>query len=218
MLYICTGLYQGYKKPNDNLLYINISSDHPPLVIKELTNSINKRLCKNSANEQVFNTVKPVYENALHKSGYKNNLKYSEEIHQRNSNKRTRKIIWFNPPFTQTVKTNIAKLFFTLLDKHFPKFLLLHKIFNRSTIKVSYSCIENASQIIKQHKRNVSNKNEKQTNPCNCRNENECPVNRNCKVQSVTYKCTVSGMKTFKQRVYLGIVEVNWKHIQRQEA
>ena len=67
---LITGLYTPYKKPNDNLLYINASSDHPPQVFKQLTNSINKRLCKNSTNEKVFNTVKPAYENALHKSGY----------------------------------------------------------------------------------------------------------------------------------------------------
>ena len=88
-------------------------------VIKQLTNSINKRICENSANEQLFNTVKPVYENALRKSGYKSSLKYSEEIHQHSSNKRTRKIIWFNPPFTQTVKTNVAKSFFRLLNNIF---------------------------------------------------------------------------------------------------
>ena len=179
--------------------------------MKQLTNSINKRLCENLANEQVFNTVKPVYENALHKSGYKSSLKYSEEINQHSSNKRIRKIIWFNPPFTQTVKTNVAKLFLRLLDKHFPKSHLLHKIFNRNTIKVSYSCMNNVSQIIKLHNRNVSNKKEKQTNPCNCRNKIECPLNGNCKVQSVIYKCTVSATQTFKQRVYLGIAEGNWK-------
>ena len=55
-----TGLYIPYKKPNDNFLYVNASSDHPPKVFKQLTNSINKRLCENLANEQVFNTVKPV--------------------------------------------------------------------------------------------------------------------------------------------------------------
>ena len=75
---LITGLYTPYKKPNDNLLYINTSSDHPPQVIKQLTNSINERLCENSANEQVFNTVKPVYENSSRKSGYKRSLKYSE--------------------------------------------------------------------------------------------------------------------------------------------
>ena len=128
------------------MLYINTSADHPPQVIKQLNNSINKRLCENSANEQVFNTVKPVHENGLHKSGYKNNLKHSEEMHQHSSNKRTQKITWFNPPFSQTVKTKIANLFFRLLNKHFPKSHLLHKIFNRNTIKVSYSCMNNVSK------------------------------------------------------------------------
>ena len=146
---LITGLYTPYKKPNGNLLYINTSSDHPPQMIEQLTNSINKRLCENSANEQVFNAVKPVYENVLYKSGYKSSLKYSEEIHQQSSNKRTRKVIWFNPPFTQTVKTNGAKLFFRLLDKHV------------STIRVSYICMNNVSQIIKQHNRNIFNKKRK---------------------------------------------------------
>ena len=62
---LITGLYTPYKKPNDNLLYIHTSSDHPPQIIKQLTNSISKRLCENLANEQIFNTVKPVYENAF---------------------------------------------------------------------------------------------------------------------------------------------------------
>ena len=64
-----TGLDTPYKKANYNLLYTNATSDHWPKIKKQLTNSINKRLCENLANEQVFNTVKPVYENALHKSG-----------------------------------------------------------------------------------------------------------------------------------------------------
>ena len=45
---LITGLFTPYKKPTDNLLYINTSSDHPPQVIKQLTNTINKRLCENS--------------------------------------------------------------------------------------------------------------------------------------------------------------------------
>ena len=73
------------------MLYINTSSDHLPQVIKRLTNSINKRLCQNLAKEQVFNTIKGVYENTLHKGGYKSSLKYSEEIYQHSINKRTQK-------------------------------------------------------------------------------------------------------------------------------
>ena len=33
---LITGLDTPYKKPQDNLLYINTSSDHPPQIIKQL--------------------------------------------------------------------------------------------------------------------------------------------------------------------------------------
>ena len=66
---------------------------------------------------------------------------------------RCRNIIWLNPPFSKNVTTNVAKIFFRLLDKHFPKSSRLHKIFNRNTVKVSYSCMKNVIQIIKKHKK-----------------------------------------------------------------
>ena len=51
-----------------------------------------------------------------------------------------------NPPFNINVATNVAKTFLTLIDKHFPKNRRLSKIFNRNTIKVSYSCLPNVKQ------------------------------------------------------------------------
>ena len=45
--------------------------------------------------------------------------------------------------------------------------------------------MNNAWQNIKQPNRKVSNKKEKQTNPCNCRNKNDFTLNGNCKVQNV---------------------------------
>ena len=71
--------------------------------------------------------------------------------------------------------------------------------------------MNNVSQIIKQNNKNVSNKKEKQTNPCNCRNKSGFPLNGDCKVQNVIYTCTVSATQTFKQRVYFGTAEGNWK-------
>ena len=65
--------------------------------------------------------------------------------------------------------------------------------------------MSNVSEIIKQHNKNVSNKKVKQTNPCNCRNKNECPLNGNCKVQNAIYKCTVSVTQIFKRRGYWNI-------------
>ena len=89
MFNLITGLYITNKKLNSNLLYINTSSDHSPQIIKQLANSINKSFCENLVNEQVFNTIKQVHENDLHKSYYKSSPKYAEEIHQYNSKNRT---------------------------------------------------------------------------------------------------------------------------------
>ena len=36
MFNLITGLYTPYNKSNDDLLYINTSSDHPPQIIKQL--------------------------------------------------------------------------------------------------------------------------------------------------------------------------------------
>ena len=116
---LITDLYTHLIRKLTAMLYIKTCSDHPPQIIKQLANFINKRLCENSANEQVSNTVKPAYKKALHNSGYKSSFKYSEQINQYNNKKRTRNTIWFNPSFSQTVRTNVAKTFFRLLDKPF---------------------------------------------------------------------------------------------------
>ena len=63
--------YRPYRKPNDNLLYIHTSSNHPPQIIKHLPDSIEERLSNNSSKDQVFNSAKPEYEKALKDSGYK---------------------------------------------------------------------------------------------------------------------------------------------------
>ena len=149
--------YRPYKKPNDNLTYINTSSNHPPQIIKHLTQTISERLSRNSSNAEIFEQSKPDYEEALKKCGYKAKLQYIQpNLQQNNTRRRTRKIIWFNPPFSLNIKTNVAKMFLQLIDTYFPPANKLHKIFNHNTIKVSYSCTQNISQIIKRHNKKVT--------------------------------------------------------------
>ena len=62
-----------------------------------------------------------------------------------------RNVIWFNPPFSKSVRILIGKKVLRLLDKHCPKGTELNAIFNRSTVKVSYSCMENVAGIIRKH-------------------------------------------------------------------
>ena len=139
------GSYQTYKKPNDNLKYINVFSNHALQILKQLTTTFRDRLSRNSSSELIFNESKHHYEDALRKSGFKSKLPYRDSTAPTNKRmiSRKKKIIWFNAPYNQNLSTNIAKIFLKLVDKHFPRTHQLHKIFNRNTTKVSYSCMSN---------------------------------------------------------------------------
>ena len=52
-------------------------------------------------------------------------------------------IIWYNPSFNKNVKSNIGKTFLKLVNKEFPSSRVLHKNFNRKSLKISYSCCTN---------------------------------------------------------------------------
>ena len=71
---------------------------------------------------------------------------------------RSSNIIWFNLSFNKNVSTNVAKRFLNLIDQHFLESNKLHTIFNRNTLKVSYSCTQNMSSMIKSHNKKVINK------------------------------------------------------------
>ena len=66
-------------------------------------------------------------------------------------------IIWFHPPFSFNVSTNIDRTFFSVLGKNFTKSHQLHKLFNRSKAKVSYSSLPNFESVINGHNKNVLN-------------------------------------------------------------
>ena len=132
--------YSPYKKPNDNILYVHNSSNHPPNILKQIPDAVSKRLSRNSSSEEIFNQHKDEYVAAIKSSGYKEPLKFTANTENSQRRNRSRKIIWFNPPFSKGVSTNVAKKFLGLLDKHFPRGNPLHRIFNRNTVKVSYSC------------------------------------------------------------------------------
>ena len=83
-------------------------------------------------------------------------------------------ITWFNPPFNIIVATNVAKTILSLIDKHFPKDKKLSKIFNRNTIKVSYSCLPNVKQTISKNNHRLlqlhrMKESTQDSKLCNCR-------------------------------------------------
>ena len=113
-------------------------------------------------------------------------------------------------PFNKSVKTNVAKRFLKLVDRHFSKTNTLHKIFNRNTVKVSYSCIENMANVIKSHNKKATMSNEKSVAACNCRNKGDFPLDGLCQTNDIIYKCVVST-KNMPEKVYLGTAEGDFK-------
>ena len=106
---------------------------------------IEKRLTRLSKNNETFKDSKTGYQNALTNFNFKHKLKYTNDQDTKNKKKpaHTRKTIYFNPPYCQSVKTNIDKDFLKLIDKHFKEDHELGKIINRNNCKVLDSCMNN---------------------------------------------------------------------------
>ena len=85
------------------------------------------------------------------------------------------KIMWFSAAFSLNVSANIGKNVFSLLTKHFPKAHQLHKLFNLSNVKVSYSSLLDFKSVISGQNKNILNEQEKSF-PCTCRNKTSYPL------------------------------------------
>ena len=110
------------------------------------------------------------------------------------SKKNAEEGIWFNPPFSCNIKTNIGSKLLRLLDYHFPKEHPLHPLINRNTVKISYRCLPNLGKVISKHNSKVmkeslqteenlqpaQNLENVQSQNCNCRNKEGCPLMGQC--------------------------------------
>ena len=124
--------------------------------------------------------------------------------------KRKRRIIYYNPPFCNSVSTNIGRKFIQLIDKTFTADHPYRKIFNRNSLKLSYSCMPNIKRIIHAHNWKILNSTkEKQEPKCNCRKKKECPVQGKCQIANVIYKASLRNDGTTKY--YVGSTGMKFK-------
>ena len=117
-------------------------------------------------------------------------------------------IIWFTPPYSKSVQTNIARQFLKLVARHFPEGSSLHKLFNRNTIKVSYSCMRNMAALIKSHNATLL-KPATCDKPCNCRVKADCPLKGKCRATDIVYEATVITVVVAK--TYIGMTANEFK-------
>ena len=208
-----TGKYYPYRKPNDRPLYIHKNSNHPPQIIRNLPTAISKRVSGISSDQDVFSAAAPLYNDALAASGYQEKIEFTETKTPSKACRRHRNITWFNPPFSKNVATNVGRAFLRLISKHFPKSSTLAKIFNKNTVKVSYSCMPNMANIIRRsnNQKRAGSQNARVMKPCNSRQKDSCPLNGKCQAESIVYQATVQDSSSGSDKVYIGLSEPPFK-------
>ena len=201
------GKYYPYRKPNNDPLYINAHSNHPASIMKELPSMIGRRVSDLSCNEDEFNKAKGLYENALKSAGHEHLLHYTEQKRRR---PRNRKVLWFNPPFSKSVKTDIGRMFLKMVRKHFTPQHHLYKVINIHTVKLSYSCMPNMKNIIKQsNARIMAEPVANRDGQCNCTKRDTCPLDGSCLTPCLVYTASVTAENT--EYVYHGSTEGEFK-------
>ena len=204
------GFHHSHKK-NNSLQYIHKESNHPPSTIKWIPSIISKRLSDISSDNEHFDKVAPIYNEALKNSAFNETLNFLPSIPTRRH--RGRKIIWFNPPFSSNVKTNVGKLFSFLLQKHFPRYHKYYKLFNKNNVKSSYSCMPNMISVIQNHNANLLSKHTTPVLPRSgsCHQKSECPLDNKCLSESLVYKAAVSQTSPQINKYYYGTCEKTFK-------
>ena len=177
--------------------------------------SIEKRLSSLSSSKEIFEETVPYYEQYLSNCGCKEKLNYRDPTYANliTKSKQKRNILWSNPVYSKIVKTKIGKFILQLIKKHFPKEHKFHKIFNKNTLKLSYSCMPSIKTKINAHNRDILritlSKNARQ---CNCQQKENWPMNSACLNESLVYYATISyNDKNYKPKLYKGSCEKSFK-------
>ena len=178
------GCFKPFSKNDSAPRYINISSNQPRSVLRQIPNTMNQRINRLFSCKRIFEESKSIYDDALKDNRFQDRLEYLTqvdlaskvksnnggtrilikvgEVNNNSHSKRrgkniNRKVVWFNPPFCKLTNINIGKYFLLLLDKHFNRDNPLNRISNRNTGKISYSSTKNISNILSNHDRKLLN-------------------------------------------------------------
>ena len=172
---------------------------------------VEKRISIISCDADEFNKVKDVYQKALKDSGFEEGIEYKPPT-QRRQHTRTRKVIWFNPPYNASVETDIGRKFIGIVKKHFTRTHKYYKIFNKNTLKISYSCTANMKSIIAKHNRKVLAQpaTVENVSHCNCINKANCPLDGECTKGALVYRGDVTTQR-LPLKTYLGATEPMFK-------
>ena len=97
------------------------------------------------------------------------------------------------------------------MDRCFTSENPLRKIFNKNTLKISYSTTKSISNIISAHNKKILRQSEMNTNKCNCRGGvKNCPIDGRCQEEGTVYQADISAPDE-EDKVYIGAAATTFK-------
>ena len=215
--------HEVFTKPTANIRYVNVKSNHPKVVLKNISKNTEHRIRKLCSTESIFDKHAPFFNKILENSGHDHDLKYAKidpiPNEKRKNRYRKRKVTWFNPPFCKSVRTKLGQEFFRLLEIYFPEEHPHRGLFNKNTIKLSYCTMGNVKSIVACHNAKQQKLAEKMAEKppaiapkppktCNCKKGEKCPVGGKCLTSSVVYEASIihtSGRRVGSTHTYVGL-------------
>ena len=115
-------------------------------------------------------------------------------------------------PFSDHMKTNIGKTFLNLLEKLFPFYHCLHKIYNKNTMRISYSYVPNMAAILSRHNRSIlASKSITVHSLCNCQCKTGYPLNGKCHKKAIIYEASISTNGNNPPKCHYGCCKTEFK-------
>ena len=117
------------------------------------------------------------------------------------------------------VKNNVGRIFLGIVNSSFPEGHALKPIFNRNTLKLSYSCMPNVKNAIDAHnKAQLKKPAAEPPKNCNCRDKPNCSLNGECRAKSIVYQASVTTPRTgpnntnnCHSETYVGLTDTEFK-------
>ena len=83
--------YKPFLKTDQYPSYINVNSNHPKTIIKQVPKAVKLRIRNLPANEKIFQESSKIYMDALKDSGFREEFTYQEEHIPNDINKESKK-------------------------------------------------------------------------------------------------------------------------------
>ena len=89
---------------------------------------------------------------------------------------------------------------------------------NKNHVKISYSCTNSISKITDNRNKKLITKLEEQKHEtCNCKIQNECPLEKKCNLNNIEYQANILAKENHNiDKAYIGMTSLNryYNHLQ----